>query len=245
MHDINSYSYTSRLYEVNTVIKTAAAAASICVSVGTGNIFVSIYIMTVMTAVNIITGSFSVRRYAKIMRAPFIFIVIAAFTVCLNYSGDGIYISIESFWDMVKTAAAALAAVSSCMFLMLSSPLDDIMLLMKKIHIPHFVTEIMFLMYRYIFVLIETAESMKISAECRLGGKSLKSQLGSLGGIISNIFIISLKKAEAVQTAMESRLYNGTFYNVKRMKPPLAREMFLTGVYFFGIITVYAVSVVL
>ncbi|MFQ5964249.1 MAG: cobalt ECF transporter T component CbiQ [Candidatus Scalinduaceae bacterium] len=75
--------------------------------------------------------------------------------------------------------------------------------------IPNTLVEVLSFVYRYLFLLLEEAETMMSSQRSRLGhttwSKTIKS-LGTLGGML---IIRSIIRAESVHTAMISRGYDG------------------------------------
>jgi cobalt ABC transporter, inner membrane subunit cbiQ len=65
------------------------------------------------------------------------------------------------------------------------------------------------LIYRFIFILIESYSNMKNSAMSRMGYHNFKTSISTFGNIASNILVVSLKKANAYYTAMEARCFDG------------------------------------
>ena len=65
--------------------------------------------------------------------------------------------------------ARALGAVSALYLLSLSTPMPEIIGVLRKMRCPDVVTELMYLIYRYIFLLFHMHDAMKNSAMSRLG----------------------------------------------------------------------------
>ena len=66
------------------------------------------------------------------------------------------------------------------------------------------------LIYRFIFVLTETASRIRLAQESRLGYQGLRRSLSSLGTLASMVFLRAWRKADRVYTALESRGYSGS-----------------------------------
>ena len=64
----------------------------------------------------------------------------------------------------------------------------------KNFHIPKILTELMYITYRYLFILIEIQHQIKIAAISRLGYCDIKTSLKTFSSCIANLFILSLKK---------------------------------------------------
>ena len=101
------------------------------------------------------------------------------------------------------------AAISALQMLTLSTPSSEIIYVLRKAHVPKIVVELMSLIYRYIFILMDVYTKMKNSAKSRQGYCDFKTSCYTFGGIASNMFIISLGKANAYYDAMEARCYDG------------------------------------
>ena len=74
---------------------------------------------------------------------------------------------------------------------------------------PKLIVELMGLIYRFIFVLLETADTMITAQNSRLGYSSLSAGFRSLGTLVSTLFIRSYKRSDELYTALEARGYDG------------------------------------
>ena len=81
---------------------------------------------------------------------------------------------------------------------------------LERLHVPHLMVELMELIYRFIFVLTETASRIRLAQESRLGYQGLRRSLSSLGTLASMVFLRAWRKADRVYTALESRGYSGS-----------------------------------
>lgn len=59
----------------------------------------------------------------------------------------------------------ALGAVSALYMMTLTTPLSEIIAVLRKAHVPKLIIELMNMIYRYIFIMIDTHSRMKNSAE--------------------------------------------------------------------------------
>lgn len=67
----------------------------------------------------------------------------------------------------------------------------------------------MSLIYRFIFVLLESAATIHTSQSSRLGYVTLKTSFRSTSQLFYALFIRSFQRAQAVATALEARCYQG------------------------------------
>ena len=84
--------------------------------------------------------------------------------------------------------------------------------------------ELMLLIYRAIFVLLDIASAIQTAQNCRLGNRTFRSKLSCMGQMLSVLLVRSLKKSSLLYDAMESRLYDGKIQVLEETQParPLA-----------------------
>ena len=80
---------------------------------------------------------------------------------------------------------------------------------------------------------------MTNSAKSRLGYVDYKTSLKTFGNTLSNLFIVSLKKASQYYSAMESRGYDGDILFLEEEKELKMKHVFYAGVYYILIFVIY------
>jgi cobalt/nickel transport system permease protein len=103
------------------------------------------------------------------------------------------------------------AAVSAMEMMALSTPSAEIISVLRKAHVPKLIIELMNMIYRYIFILIDVNINMRNSADSRLGFYDTRTSWNTFGKIAGNMLIVSMKKADAFYNALEARCYDGEF----------------------------------
>ena len=84
------------------------------------------------------------------------------------------YASIRKGIQMILTA---LASVSCLYFLSFNTPMTDVLSVLKKLHCPDLLVELMLLIYRYIFLLLDISFCISLSQDSRLGNRDLKTSM--------------------------------------------------------------------
>lgn len=138
-----------------------------------------------------------------------------------------------------KLCATALAAVTCLYFLSLNTVMTDILGACRKLRLPSLLIELMLLIYRFIFVLFETASSIMISQQSRLGNRDFKTRVRSFGALGTSLFILSLKRSNALYDAMESRCYDGRIQVLSREQPVRVGEVVMIVLYEAVLIAVW------
>ncbi|MGI6776944.1 MAG: cobalt ECF transporter T component CbiQ [Acetivibrionales bacterium] len=222
MLNIDKRAYCSRLIGVNPFEKLLFSFLTMVVCLAADSIVVSVLTIILMSGVSILKGGVPWRVYTKAMLVPFAFLIIGVVTIALNVSDEpwnllwGVSISgvtvgvtASSLYSAANLFFKALGAVSCLYFLSLNTPMLDIVSVLRKLKVPEILLELMSLVYRFIFVLMETAECIYTSQASRLGYSSVISGYRSLGQLISTLFICSYKRSQDLYTALEARCYSG------------------------------------
>lgn len=222
----------------------------VCLCVPSWQICMSVILIS--TYVTVVLGYVHWHEYRKIMMIPVTFLFLGSVPVLFEISRTAFgtmgfhcgwfYIGVtrESARKVVHLWLKAGGAVNAMFMLSLTTPLHEMFTVLKKMKVPGILIELMNLMYRYIFVLLDTHSRMKNAAKSRLGYCGYKTSLYSFGQIGGNLFLISLKKASAYYDAMESRCYDGELEFLQEEKP-MTKEQAAAGVF----ITVYLVVIYL
>ncbi|HAX51710.1 cobalt ECF transporter T component CbiQ [Muricomes intestini] len=159
--------------------------------------------------------------YAKLLAVPFSFLILSTLAVIVNVSKvplDAYAIPVGSFFITgsfqsmmfgVQLIGTAMASVSCLYFLSLNTTMTDFLGVLAKLHCPEILMELMLLIYRFIFVLMETASAIMVSQKSRLGNKDFRTSVDSFGKMGAGLLIRAFKRSNALYDAMESRCYDG------------------------------------
>ena len=124
-------------------------------------------------------------------------------------------------------AATALAGVSCLYFLALSTPLSELLLFLKGLHLPALIIELMMLIYRFIFLLLDCAGKISVAQRSRLGNRDFHTSLSSFASLVSCLFIQSVRRSGILYDAMEARCYDGNFSVLRECLPPKPSHLVL------------------
>jgi cobalt/nickel transport system permease protein len=176
-------------------------------------------------------GGLDLHEYISLLLIPIFFAVFSGLAIafnfashpagdyCLNLGSFCIYATNDSLLKTAKIILKAFGAIS-CMYMMsLSTPVNEIICVLQDIKLPTLLTELMNMIYRFIFILLEVQSKMNISARSRLGYVDLKTSWYSFGSILSNLLIVAMKKSNAYFDALESRCYMGRLQFLTEEKP--------------------------
>ena len=197
---IDKLCYQSKLRYENAGEKFAFAVAGIVLAV-TGTLTVA-------------KGGVPVLRYLKFLTIPLAFLFLSAAAILFHISRTPMDLfaiplgnwylttSMSSLLYAVQLILTALSAVSCLYFLSFTTPITDILEVL--------LIELMLLIYRFIFVLLDTASAITTSQHCRLGNRDYKTALKSFGLLGSALMLRAVTRSNRLYTAMEARCYDDT-----------------------------------
>jgi len=239
MLPIDQLCYSSNLRNVNTEEKMAFSLLTLLICVISRMVTIAIIALLVNSIMTVIIGKTPMRYYKKMMIIPLAFLILSTIAIIINISPiplDAYAIPIGKYYltssrESLRLAfqliITALAAVSCLYFLALSTPLTHIMVVLEKIKCPRVLIELMILIYRFIFILFSVASAIQISQQSRLGYHNYRTSIKSFSGLGSVLFIIAIKRANAVFNSMESRGYDGRINVISEEYPPRIKEIIL------------------
>lgn len=92
-----------------------------------------------------------------------------------------------------------------------TTPLPLLLGGMERLGIPRLLVLVAQFVYRYLFVLSEQAQHMRLAVACRQGGMNRKSGFRAATGALAVLFARSYQRAEGIHHAMQSRGSYGRF----------------------------------
>ena len=115
-----------------------------------------------------------------------------------------------SLWTGFVVLLRALGAAGAMNFLAATTPMVDLMDFFRRLRVPEFLIDVMTVMYRFIFVLLETLGRIYTAQDCRLGYVNRRRAMESAGLLGSQLFVDSFRRTQRLQVALDSRGYSGT-----------------------------------
>ena len=123
----------------------------------------------------------------------------------------------------------------------LSTPMGDILSVLRRMHVPGLIVELMHLIYRYIFLLSDINNMQKDAAASRMGYHNFRSSLRSFSYGLSNLLILALRRANASFDAMEARGYDGELRILEDVHSVDIRQILIFACYLLITIGIVAV----
>lgn len=222
---IDYYAYNSAIKNWNTGYKMIFSFTAIIAVISSDNFFIPVYTFLFIGFINTHLARLSIKEYSRAARIPFLFIILGSIAI-----GGNITL-------ILNIILKAISAASAMYLVTLSTPAGEIIAMLKKLHLPGIFIELMYLTYRYIFILSDEVHKMRNAGVSRLGYINFRTSCKSFSMMLASLLIISLKNSRNYYNAMEARCYNGSlgFYNEKKKITHLQALLFL--IYFISLVT--------
>jgi cobalt/nickel transport system permease protein len=131
-----------------------------------------------------------------------------------------------------KSYLAAVAAL----LLGAVTPLPSLLSGIEKLGAPQLLVAIAQFLYRYLFIVSEQAQHMRLAASCRAGNSRHKLAFRAASGMLAVLFARSYQRAEGIHRAMQARAFSGRFALLNSGRFGIADGAFLLAVSCFLIL---------
>lgn len=218
MH-IDTFAYSNRWRRVHPGEKSILALCCLTASLLSRTVLIPLIIAAAMACMTIMGAGIPWRNYLRIAILPAAFLIWSCLALAVSFSGGdlplahfpALQLTISFSRQGINQAELALArslgATLSLLFLALTTPMTEIMGLLRVIGTPKLLIELMTITYRQIFIFLEIAGQIRAAQEARLGYASTGKAMRSLAGMAANILLGTLTRARRNHLGLLARGY--------------------------------------
>ena len=124
----------------------------------------------------------------------------------------------------------SVGALAALLFLAATTPLIDLIALLRRLRLPEVLLELMVLCYRMLFVFSEAVRNTRTAQAARLGYAAPRLALRSLGSLAANLTVQIWQRAHALHVAALSRNNDGPLRFLEPEYVNSRRDLVLAGV---------------
>lgn len=219
----DTWAYANRLRDVEPAQKLGCALILLVTCLTLNTIVTGLIVFTFIVAVLIGRARIPARVFARVILAEGAFVMVAvagvALTVALTQPDGATGVWLGTLFVGITTpevlalaallASRTLGAASCLTFVAFTTPLPDTIVVLQRLRVPAALIELLTLIYRFVFVLLDTAAQLRLAQEARLGSATLRRRFVSAGQLATSIWLDAYHRAQAGQRALESRGYDG------------------------------------
>lgn len=249
MITIDQYAYESKLKQLSPMLKMALSLITLFLCVLISENLFSLLVFCLMAWGCIVWSGVGVRTFCKLCVIPLGFLLIGVLTIAVSFPIEPVglvHITLFQHYIAITTEGLALAGniflksmagVSCLYFLYVTTPIGEILGVLDHFKVPSILTEMMMMIYRFIFILFNMMGQMRIASHARLGNISYRNSLATMAKTSTSLFVNSFKKSTDILNAMEARGYQGTLvYTQELPKATTKQKMLLLGYVLFLLI---------
>jgi cobalt/nickel transport system permease protein len=212
---IDRYAYSNRLRFVHPGQKLGLALLVIALCLGFNEPLVGLLAAAWMTILAVAWAGLPLRVFGGAVLTEGFFLVLAVLSIAVSiHAGSGRWPLAFSITPASLAAAQlpftrALGSATAMAFLAFTTPMVDLLDLGRRAHVPVLLLDLATLIYRFIFVLLDSLQRMVIAQETRLGYSNMRRSMNSAALVASRLLIDTYQRSQRLQTALESRGYMG------------------------------------
>jgi len=243
--EVDRSAYTNALAKCSPITKTFFALSALILTVSAQSIIVPIIIFIICTILILGLAKVKAHLYLDMFFYPTLMITLSCIIIALFGSGEPL-IQIPLPWTTlpllggvsfsINTFFRVEGALSCLFFLVLTTSITDLCILLRRAHVPRVLIEMSMLIYRYIFVFLEVSEKMNTAQKLRLRPSGWIKRIRSLALLAGSLFIRTLEQGERTLVAMNARGYDGTIRVLEDFPSP--RKIMLLGIVVFDVVFV-------
>lgn len=231
MIPIDRLCWQSRLRQEHPGLKFFYSLSTLCICLVSRSPAVALAALAASAFLTVHRGGIPARRYCRLLALPLTFLLLSSAAIAVNLQRTPLDLfalpvgplfltgSRAGLWYALRLALTALAGVSCLYFLSLTTPMTDLLDVLRALHCPRLLTELMLMIYRYIFILTDTARTIRTAQDSRLGSRDFRRSLRSFGMLGSALMIRAVTRSRALYEAMEARCYDGTVRVLSEHRP--------------------------
>lgn len=170
-------------------------------------------------------------RYLRIVAPALLFLAVSTLSLLVSLKiGDSLsdvflHLAKTELHRVAQVCGRSLGGLTALLFLALTTPLIDIIALLRRLKAPEVLLDIMILCYRTLFVFSEAVHDTITAQSSRLGYATARLSMRSLGGLVANITVQIWQRSQALHVAAMARNNDGPLRFLEHVYPNSARNI--------------------
>jgi cobalt/nickel transport system permease protein len=219
------------LREVNTYLKLTAGLGAILLCLLSTSYVPPLFIAGTLTFALLFLARIDARSYAEIFIFPLWFAVMSVAGIILITGGTEIFwqwnivpgfslsVTRESINQGFFVFCRVIGGMSAMCFISLTTPMTDIFIALRQCRVPEPVLDLMMIIYRTIFILMDQVIQIYQAQIMRLGYSTYRESIHSFSTLCGAAFIASWDAGDDLIHAMDARCYDGKFALLGENRP--------------------------
>lgn len=214
---IEQCAYSNRWRSVTPAAKGLFTLGAFIAAFAAGEPRTAALVALLIALATVAGAGISAARFLRVALPPLGFLALGCLSLAYSLdfqpdSSDFVVRWLPGGWVPIEQLAArSCAALAALLFLTLTTPMVDLIALLRRLKMPEVLLELMVLCYRMLFVFSEALHDTRTAQAARLGYATPRLALRSLGGLTANLTLQIWQRAHALHVAAQSRNNDGAF----------------------------------
>jgi len=228
---IEQSAYTNRWRRISPAAKGAFSLCGMVAAYAAATPVSACGVATVLGAVTVLGAGIPPERYLRVAAPALFFLAVSTLSLAVSLkigatpSDLSLQLARTELPRVAQASGRSLGGLAALLFLALTTPLIDIIALLRRLRAPEILLDIMILCYRTLFVFSEAVRDTIRAQSARLGYAGMRLSLRSLGGLVANITIQIWQRSHALHLAAMARNNDGPLRFLEQTHPKSAQEM--------------------
>jgi cobalt/nickel transport system permease protein len=223
---LERYVYSSRWRRVNPAAKGLFALCGLTAMFLSASPITACGLALVVAAVTLFGSGMPLKNYLRVAAPALLFLACSALSLIFSLSlggswGVNLQLAKGEFPHAALVCSRALGGLTSLLFLALTTPMNDIICLLRRLKTPETLLDLMCLCYRMLFVFSEAMHDMHTAQAARLGHSSPRRALRSVGILAANLTLQVWHRSQALHQSALARNNDGP---LRFMEPEFPRQ---------------------
>lgn len=207
--------YSNRWRKISPVAKGSFSLCGIIAAFAAGSPRTALLVALLMAMTTVCGAGIPPLRYLRVAAPALLFLATSCISllISLDFGGTAgppaLYPAVAEFPRIAQLCCRSLASLTALLFLALTTPLPDIITLLRRCRLPDTLLDLMTLCYRTLFVLSEAVHDTITAQSARLGYANARLSLRSLGGLVANLAVQVWQRSQALHLAALARNNDG------------------------------------
>ncbi|AMA71425.1 hypothetical protein ACH33_00210 [Aneurinibacillus sp. XH2] len=223
---LDTLAYTNRLRHVSPIQKLVIGITMLCfVMVAHAPTHIAVFVWMSVWIVGY--AGIPWRIYLRLLGAISLFLALSLPPIMLEITARSIaeiteqtvfiysfgvfhvYIGVAGMKKASALLLRSLSSVSCLYFILLTVPFTEILAVLRRIGVPCMVTDLLLVMYRFVFVFLETVEQLWIAYKARGARHGFSRKMRDAGGLVARLFARTVQRYQQLSIGLAARGFDG------------------------------------
>jgi len=228
---IEQSAYTNRWRRVSPAAKGILSLCGMVAAYAAATPATACVVAAVLCAVTVLGAGIPPERYLRVAAPALLFLAVSAMTLAVSLQigdtvgGLSLHLARTELYRVAQVCGRSLGGLAALLFLAMTTPLIDIIALLRRFRAPEVLLDIMILCYRTLFVFSEAVHDTITAQSARLGYATVRLSMRSLGGLVANITVQVWQRSQSLHVAAMARNNDGPLRFLEDTHPNSARDI--------------------